>query len=292
MHQTEQVFLTSRMFEYLSDTQSFVFAHVCYFACQLKFKYTYKSVTKVICNKTGYSPNAVRRALTNLIEMGFLKRVGDDTVEEQRDTSHLKYTYIEQVSHKLQIGEHPEAKAIAKAMNTMIHNARNGQSIDETKKSEEREILFFPVDVRHLKRGVGNQSKRLHKMMLLHGYLSKQHYWNLKHGRGKVTRSVAFLSQLFQWSRTTVQRVIKTLEQLNHIEYSLETNGFVTFKRVQIVKSIRKYTEFATTSLRSIVKQVITPVVAQTKNISSSNVMQGSAQDAVAALKAYQQTNR
>ena len=64
------LFMSTGLFEYLSDAESYVFSHVAFFACQKegRFKGTFKQTTRAICNKVGYSPNTVRKALETLIE--------------------------------------------------------------------------------------------------------------------------------------------------------------------------------------------------------------------------------
>jgi transcription initiation factor IIE alpha subunit len=231
------LFMSTGLFEHLSDAESYVFSHVAFFACQKegRFKGNFKQTTRAICNKVGYSPNTVRKALEDLIEKKFLSKV-----EEEEPT--LKYNYIDKVAHKLTIGEADYAVTYANSLAKMLKES-------VTKQKEviaARDMTFFKVNVGKLRRDTDtvidkkekNLSKHFHKTLILHGYLYNQTSWNKKRNRTNVSRGVAFLSAAMQWSQNTVRRVINTLSDLGAIGYSYATKT-VTFTFVSVINAIK-----------------------------------------------------
>ena len=252
------LFMSTGLFEHLSDAESYVFSHVAFFACQKegRFKGNFKQTTRAICNKVGYSANTVRKALEDLIDKKFLS-----VVKEAEPT--LKYNYIDKVAHKLTIGEADYAIKYANAMATMLK-----ESVTKQKKvTVPRDMTFFKVNVGKLHRDTStvvdkkekNLSKHFHKTLILHGYLYNQTSWNKKRNRDNVSRGVAFLSAAMQWSQNTVRRVINTLKDIGAVGYSYATKT-VTFTFVSVINAIKNTSKKLRTKLSNSDKEPITAV--------------------------------
>lgn len=245
------LFMSTGMFEHLNDAESYIFSHVAFFACQKEAKYQglFKQTTRAICNKVGYSPNTVRKALESLIEKKFLSEVALE------DKSTLKYNYIEKVAHRLTIGEASYAVTFSGAMQKMLTETGKKKAF----KSAGREMTFFRVNVGKLRRDSDNivskrdknLSKHLHKTMILHGYLSNQRSWNDKRGKVDLSRGVSYLSALMQWSQNTVRRVINTLRDIGAIGYSYAIKT-ITFTFVNLIQSIKRTSVKLSTTLVNI----------------------------------------
>lgn len=233
------------MFEHLTDTEAFVFSHIAYFACQQKiFNKTFKSTTQAICNKTGYSPNAVRTALNSLTEKGFLRTPKIESLASSR-----KYTYYDEISHTLTIGVNSYAMKYAKWLEIALKDAKTkGQS------GLEREVTFFKVYVGKLNKKLNkfrlNQSKHMHKLLILHGYLYNQANWNMKKSRPSLRRGVKFLALAFQWSQNTIRRLINTLSDLGFVKYEFSDKA-VTFISVKPVEKLTGFLNVLRETLRS-----------------------------------------
>ena len=227
--------MSTDQFEHLDDAENFVFSHVAYFACQPKRKNLFTGSTRAICNKVGYSPNTVRKALESLIEKKFLLK--EELVEENT----LKYSYIKKVEHRLRIGGAKFAQDYSEAMRKMIDDIGKKVSF----KGVGRDIRFFKVNVGKLRRSDDspitkadkNLSKHLHKTLILHGFLYNQRKWDDKRGRESLSRSVPFLSATMQWSQNTVRRVINTLNDIGSIVYSYATKT-ISFSFVSVIKAL------------------------------------------------------
>lgn len=245
------LFMSTDLFEHLNDAESYVFSHVVFFACQTsgKYKGLFKQTTRAICNKVGYSPNTVRKAIDSLIEKKFLI-----PVELEDEKKSLKYNYIDKVAHRLTIGADEFAAKYSNAMFRMLLETKQKKKGPST----EREMTFFKVNIGKLRRDNTqvlsvkdkNMSKHLHKTLILHGYLYNQTSWNNKRGRDKVSRGVGFLSAMMQWSQNTVRRVINTLQDLGAVGYSYETKT-ITFRFVSVINTIKSYSRKMRTSLSS-----------------------------------------
>ncbi|VEM00404.1 hypothetical protein ALT761_04191 (plasmid) [Alteromonas sp. 76-1] len=241
------LFMSSGQFEQLTDTESFVFSHVAFFACQLKpYKRLFKQTTQAICNKVGYSPNAVRSAISSLIAKGFLIK------SEPQIREHGSYhPYYDNIAHHLKIGDNSYALLFANELEKTLTAAKNKKV-----KSQERVITFFKVQVGQLKRNCGmlsgNRSKHVHKALILHGYLSNQHKWNVEKGRQHVCRTVPFLAHFLNWSQNTVRRVLNTLKNLKIVVFDF-TNGILKFLSVHSFS-------IAVTSLHGLVTKLSTLV--------------------------------
>jgi predicted transcriptional regulator len=228
------LFMSSGQFEQLTDTESFVFSHIAFFACQLKpYKRLFKQTTQAICNKVGYSPNAVRSAISSLISKGFLKK--GERVEREHGSYH---PYYDNIAHHLKIGDNDYALLFASELEKTLAAARSKKV-----KDQERVITFFKVQVGQLKRNSavlsGNRSKHTHKALILHGYLLNQHKWNIEKSRQKVCRTVPFLSHFLNWSQNTVRRVLNTLQNLEIIAFEF-ANGVLKFLSINTFKVIAK----------------------------------------------------
>jgi hypothetical protein len=228
------LFMSSGQFEQLTDTESFVFSHVAFFACQSRpYRRLFKQTTQAICNKVGYSPNAVRSAITSLISKGFLKK--GEPVEREIGSYH---PYYDNIAHHLKIGDNNYALLFASELEkTLVAAGR------KKPKDQERAITFFKVQVGQLKRNSamlsGNRSKHIHKALILHGYLLNQHKWNLEKSRPKVCRTVPFLAHFLNWSQNTVRRVLNTLKNLEIITFEF-ANGVLKFFSVNTFKVLTK----------------------------------------------------
>ena len=243
------VFMSPGQFEYLSDTESFVFAHVAFFASQMRpYKRQFKQTTQAICNKIGYSPNAVREAITSLIEKGFLKK--SQPLEEGQGTFH---PYYDKISHRLHVGEHSYAALFARELEKTLITSKN-----KSKSSQERAMTFFKVHVGQLKRNIsllsGNSSKHVHKALIMHGYLQNQHKWNVEKNRNSLQRTVPSLARFLKWSQNTVRRVINTLKHWGIIDYSY-TKGFVKFLTVRQFDTAAKCVKSLITKLCNVVQR-------------------------------------
>lgn len=220
------LFMSSGQFEQLTDTESFVFSHIAFFACQQKpYKRLFKQTTQAICNKVGYSPNAVRSAISSLIAKGFLVKG-----EPQKREEGSYHPYYDNIAHHLKIGDNAYALLFANELEKTLTAARNNKF-----KAQERAITFFKIQVGQLKRNSrmlsGNRSKHVHKALILHGYLSNQHKWNIEKGRQQVCRTVPFLAHFLNWSQNTVRRVLNTLKNLNIVTFDF-TQGVLKFLSV------------------------------------------------------------
>ncbi|MDG6100020.1 hypothetical protein EXU34_21410 [Alteromonas sp. ZYF713] len=241
------VFMSPRQFEFLTDTESFVFAHVAFFACQLRpYKRLFKQTTQAICNKVGYSPNAVRNAISSLITKGFLK--SSQPLEQDQESFH---PYYDKISHRLHVGDHDYAQLFARELEKTLITSRT-----KNIKSEGRTMTFFKVHVGQLKRNIsllaGNSSKHVHKALIMHGYLHNQHKWNVEKNRNNVQRTVPSLARFLNWSQNTVRRVINTLKYLGILEYSYG-NGSVKFITVKQFNAAAK-------SVRSLITRLCTGI--------------------------------
>lgn len=277
------LFMSTGLLEHLNDAESYVFSHVAFFACQKNsvYKGLFKQTTRAICNKVGYSPNTVRKALESLIDKQFLARV------ELEDKSTLKYNYIEKVAHRLEIGASEFAQQYSHAMEKMIRET-GSKKVD---KRIGRDMTFFKVNVGKLRRDSDkvvskeekNLSKHLHKTLILHGYLHNQTSWNDKRGRATLSRSVAFLSAMMQWSQNTVRRVINTLKDIGSIGYSYATKT-VTFTFVSVINALKTSSKKLRTSLSN-----LTPVVPQKTMpvIPRTPIQELSTADSIAFLENY-----
>jgi len=240
------VFMSSGLFEYLSDTESFVFAHVAFFASQMRpYKRQFKQTTKAICNKIGYSPNAVRDAILSLVEKGFLKK--SQPSDEEQGTSH---PYYDKISHRLHVGEHNYAVLFARELENTLIASKN-----KSMNGKERAMTFFKVHVGQLKRNIslvsGNSSKHVHKALIMHGYLQNQHKWNVEKNRNSLQRTVPSLARFLNWSQNTVRRVINTLKQWGIVDYSY-AQGFVKFLTVRQFNTAAKCVKSLITKLYNI----------------------------------------
>ena len=238
-------------FEYLSDTESFVFAHVAFFASQMRpYKRQFKQTTQAICNKIGYSPNAVREAITSLIEKGFLKK--GQPLEEGQGTFH---PYYDKISHRLLVGEHSYAVSFARELEKTLITSKN-----KSKGSQERAMTFFKVHVGQLKRNIsllsGNSSKHVHKALILHGYLQNQHKWNVEKNRNSLQRTVPSLARFLKWSQNTVRRVINTLKNWAIVDYSY-AKGSVKFLTVRQFNTATKCVSSLITKLCNVVHRKV-----------------------------------
>lgn len=252
------LFMATCMFEHLTDTEAYVFSHIAYFACQQKiFNRTFKSTTKAICNKTGYSPNAVRAALDSLTEKKFLQEPELDPKAPRQ-----KYTYYDEISHTLTIGEHTYAIDFAKWLEIALKDAKTKSAGGLV-----REITFFKVYVGKLNNKQNklklNQSKHMHKLLILHGYLYNQTNWNVKKFRPSLNRGVRFLALAFQWSQNTIRRLINSLSDLGYVKYEFKDKA-VTFVAVNAIEKLTGFLNVLRETLQSDkVSTQTTPAVLQ-----------------------------
>ena len=216
---SDVVFMATGQFEHLTDTECYVFSHIAFFACQQSpYNKTFKQTTRAICNKVRYSPNAVRNAIRSLIEKEFIKKIDKPALSKED-----RFTYYDDIAHHLTIGDHEYAKRFAKSLQ---------RAVIETKSKHKgvggRDITFFPVNVGRLHQEAsseavsGNQSKHIHKSLILHAYLYHNHKWNLEKGRRKLSRSVSFLSGMLQWSENTIRRILNSLKSFSALEFIYE----------------------------------------------------------------------
>lgn len=216
---SDVVFMATGQFEHLTDTECYVFSHIAFFACQQRpYNRTFKQSTRAICNKVRYSPNAVRNAIRSLIEKEFIKKIDKPVLTKEE-----RFTYYDDIAHHLTIGDHDYAKRFAKSLE---------RAVVETKSKHKgvggRDITFFPVSVGRLHQETdsdaisGNQSKHVHKSLILHAYLYHNHKWNLDKGRRKLSRSVRFLSTMLQWSQNTIRRILNSLRSFSALEFIYE----------------------------------------------------------------------
>lgn len=242
--ENDVLFMATCMFEHLTDTEAYVFSHIAYFACQNKiFKRTFKSTTQAICNKTGYSPNAVRAALESLKEKEFLQEPDLDPKARQ------KHTYYDEVSHTLTIGKHGYAMEYAKWLEVALKDAKTKSTSGLV-----RDITFFKVYVGKLKNTPNNlklnQSKHMHKLLILHGYLYNQANWNVKKFRPTLNRGVRFLALVFRWAQNTIRRLINSLSDLGFVKYEFKDKA-VTFVAVNAIEKLTGFVNVLRETLQS-----------------------------------------
>ena len=235
---TEFVFMSTQLFEYLTETEAFVFSFTAYFACDETKGNIFKRTTISLCNNLGYSPNTIRAAINSLIEKKFLKSE-TPPVREKKD---LKYTYIEDVSHHLRIGDHAFAVEFAYWMQLMLNELRTRKTTKGFYEKYKPKVTFFKVPVRALQpdsageKWKRNQSRHLHKTLILHAYLHNQDKHTQTYNKPVLSRSVAFLSAMMQWSRNTIRRIINTMSDMGLIKFKLSGNRILFTKIHKIIK--------------------------------------------------------
>ena len=233
---TNFVFMSTGLFEHLSETEAYVFSFVSYFACDKQKGKLFKRSTISLCNNLGYSPNTIRSAINSLVEKKFLEHAE----KPANTTNNLKYSYIEEVSHHLTIGTHEFAKEFSSELAELLYGLRGAKKL--TKRPLKN--VFFKVYVTALqasKKGEKwkrNQSRHLHKVLVLHGFLHNKSKWNDKYVKTSLALSVPYLSTMMQWSRSTVRRVINTLVELGFVSLKLDTKR-VVFTRVKMAEKVR-----------------------------------------------------
>ena len=105
--------------------------------------------------------------------------------------------------------------------------------------------LFFKVYVNALqasKKGEKwkrNQSRHLHKTLVLHGYLHNKIKFRDKFDKSTLSLSVPYLSAMMQWSRNTVRRVVNTLVELGLVTLKLEGKR-IAFLQVRLAERVRE----------------------------------------------------
>lgn len=240
-NKTQFVFMSEGLFEHgLTETEAYVFAFVSYFACDSAKGSVFKRTTASLCKNLGYSSNTIRCAIESLVSKSFLVR--QEPPARNRKT--LKYNYIEEVSHHLTIGSHEYAQEFSYWLSVMLEQLRNGTS-KEYYKTHTANVSFFKVYVTALQHNTANgkwkrnQSRHLHKALALHGYLYNRGYWSEKNFKSHFSRSVSYLSAMFQWSQNTIRRLINTLKSLGLIKYKVESRR-ILFEKVNMVNTIRR----------------------------------------------------
>jgi predicted transcriptional regulator len=232
--------MSTKLFEHLSETEAYVFSFVAYFACDESKGFIFKRTTASLCKNLGYSPNTVRSAISSLVSKGFLK----SETPPEREKSELKYTYIEDVSHHLKIGNHDAAFEFAYWMEIMLIELRTKGTTKGFYEKYKPDVTFFKVPVSALQTdSIGekwkrNQSRHLHKTLILHAYLHNQDVHAQKYNKPALSRSVAFLSTMMQWSRNTIRRIINTMSNLGLIKFKLSNNR-ILFTKINKIKKIR-----------------------------------------------------
>ena len=232
--------MSEGLFEHLTETEAYIFSFVAYFACDETKGRVFKRTTASLCKNLGYSSNTVRSAIESLVSKSFLvKESPPATVKKS-----LKYNYIEEVSHHLKIGTDEYAVKFSDWLSIMLVQLRKGTS-KEFYKSNTAEVSFFKVYVSALQARTNkenwkrNQSRHLHKALALHGYLYNRAYWSEKHFNSYFSRSVSFLSAVFQWSPNTIRRLINTLKSLGLIKYNVDSRR-ILFHKVYMVEKLRQ----------------------------------------------------
>ncbi len=280
------VFMATGQFEHLTDTECYVFSHIAFFACQqIPYNRTFKQTTKAICNKVAYSPNAVRNAIRSLIEKEFLKKVNKPVIPKEE-----RFTYYDDIAHHLTIGNHEYAKRFAKSLQ---------RALLETKSKHKgiggRDITFFPVNVGRLHHEAdidavsGNQSKHVHKTLILHAYLYHNHKWNLEKGRNKLSRSVSFLSGMLKWSQNTVRRLINSLNAFAALEYIYADNAVRITSMSALIRLKSMTGKLRTTLKKKITSAPSSDGVMLRREQSAANSRTQTPAEAAAFLKQYQQ---
>ena len=146
---TNFVFMSTGLFEYLSETEAYVFSFVSYFACDKQKGKLFKRSTISLCNNLGYSPNTIRSAINSLVEKKFLEHAE----KPANTTNNLKYSYIEEVSHHLTIGTHEFAKEFSSELAELLYGLRGAKKL--TKRPLKN--VFFKV--REKKKGTKQYDK-------------------------------------------------------------------------------------------------------------------------------------
>ena len=234
---TTFVFMSTKLFEHLNETEAYVFSFVAYFACDKMKGNIFKRSTISLCNNLGYSPNTIRATIDALLEKGFLSRVPKPEIQNKG----LRYNYFDEIAHHLEIGSHEYALEFSSELEGMLIGLRNGNKF----KNSLMKNVFFKVYVTALQpktkseKWKRNQSRHLHKALVLHGFLHNKVKFRDKFVKSALSLSVPYLSTMMQWSRNTIRRIINTLAQLGLISLKLDGRRIV-FTRIKMVDRVRE----------------------------------------------------
>lgn len=234
---TEFVFMSTGLFEHLNETESYVFFFVTYFACDKQKGQVFKRITASLCNNLGYSANTIRSTIDKLVEKNFLARA-----EKPDDKNKaLRYNYFDDISHYLVLGTHKYAQEFSSELSEILNFLRKSSK----HKKPNLKNVFFKVYVNALqasKKGEKwkrNQSRHLHKTLVLHGYLHNKIKFRDKFDKSTLSLSVPYLSAMMQWSRNTVRRVVNTLVELGLVTLKLEGKR-IAFLQVRLAERVRE----------------------------------------------------
>lgn len=233
---TEFVFMSTGLFEHLNETESYVFSFVTYFACDKQKGQIFKRSTASLCKNLGYSANTIRSTIDKLVEKNFLARAEKPDIKNKD----LRYSYFDDISHYLVIGTHQYAQEFSSELSEILNCLRKSNK----QKQPDLKNIFFKVYVNALQASTKcekwkrNQSRHLHKTLVLHGYLHNKIKFRDKFDKSTLSLSVPYLSAMMQWSRNTIRRVINTLVELGLVTLKLDGKR-ITFTRVRIAERVR-----------------------------------------------------
>lgn len=229
--------MSTKLFEHLNETEAYVFSFVAYFACDKTKGNIFKRSTISLCNSLGYSPNTIRSAIDTLVEKDFLTRAPKPEIQNKT----LRYNYFDEISHHLKIGNDEYAQEFSSELEGVLIGLRNGNK----SKNSLMKNVFFKVYVTALQpktkseKWKRNQSRHLHKALVLHGFLHNKVKFLNKFDKPALSLSVPYLSTMMQWSRNTIRRIINTLTQLGLITMKLDGRRIV-FTHIKMVERVRE----------------------------------------------------
>lgn len=233
---TTFVFMTKGLFEHLNETDAYVFSFVAYFACDDKKGNIFRRTTASLCKNLGYSANTVRAAIERLVKKKFLSHAE----KNESPTKDLRYKYFDDISHHLEIGKNQYAQEFSSELRQVLTGLRAG---DKHKKPSLKNI-FFKVYVSALQaktkdeKWKRNQSRHLHKALVLHGFLHNKVKFRDKYIKTSLSLSVPYLSAMMQWSRNTIRRIINTLTQIGLITMRVDGRR-VIFTGIKMPERVR-----------------------------------------------------
>ena len=158
----------------------------------------------------------------------------------ENQSKDLRYNYYEDIAHHLEIGSDEYAQEFSSELSHILEGLRKVREY----KHPSLKNVFFKVYVTALQakskgeKWKRNQSRHLHKALVLHGFLHNKVKFREKFAKSSLSLSVPYLSTMMQFSRNTVRRIINTLSQLGLITMKLDGRR-VVFTRIKLPEKLR-----------------------------------------------------
>ncbi len=228
--------MSTGLFEHLNETEAYVFSFVSYFACDKSKGSIFKRSTASLCNQLGYSSNTIRATINSLVEKNFLSKVE----KPESPSKDLRYRYYDDIAHHLEIGSDEYAQEFSSELSYILVGLRTKSNC----KHGSLKNVFFKVYVTALQakskgeKWKRNQSRHLHKALVLHGFLHNKVKFREKFAKSALSLTVPYLSAMLQFSRNTIRRIINTLAQLGLITMKPDGRRIV-FTHIKIPEKVR-----------------------------------------------------